>query len=89
MALAALLIAAAFINPYTEGTTFCLIERAGIDFCPGNGLGRSISLAYRGEFTDSFRMHPVGMAAVLIIMVRITSILRRNVKQYQPTETDS
>jgi hypothetical protein len=78
-----LLISAALINPYSGGVSFCLLDMAGFSFCPGTGLGRSIALFYRGNITESFQMHPAGIAAVLIIMGRIGSILHRNYQLYQ------
>jgi len=78
-----ILAVAAFINPYSEGISFCLLDLAGFSFCPGTGLGRSIALFFRGNFMESFQMHPAGIAAVLIIMGRIGSILYRNLQIYQ------
>jgi hypothetical protein len=82
LALTGLLVAAAAINPYSPGASFCLFDAAGIEYCPGEGLGRSIAHLFRGNFYESVQAHPVGFAAVLIIMIRVGSILHRN-RQYQ------
>jgi hypothetical protein len=69
----------ALINPYAGGhLPLCVFDLAGIDFCPGCGLGMSISLLFHGDFAASFSAHPLGIAAVLILVSRITSLLFRN-----------
>ncbi|WP_445263753.1 DUF2752 domain-containing protein [Rhodohalobacter sp. 8-1] len=67
-----------FLNPYENGQTLCLFEIAGITFCPGEGFGRSVALMARGEWIESFRMHPLGIPGSAIIMHRIYSIIIRN-----------
>jgi len=78
IALALGLLLAASIVPGSDEPTFCLFNRSGIDFCPGCGLGRSISLAFRGQLTASFQMHPAGILAIFILLYRIVSIHIRN-----------
>ncbi|SRR6056297_285398 len=78
IALATGLMLAAAIVPGADEPTFCLFNRAGVDFCPGCGLGRSISLAFSGQLTASFQMHPAGILAIFILLYRIVSILIRN-----------
>lgn len=68
----------ALMDPLNSKTTFCLFERAGITFCPGEGLGRSIAFLFRGDVNASFASHPAGIPAVLILLGRIFSILKRN-----------
>lgn len=68
----------ALLNPYENSPTLCLFEHAGITFCPGEGFGRSIALFARGEWLESFFMHPLGIPGVAVIMHRIYSILKRN-----------
>ncbi len=78
MALAVALILAAAIEPGAEEPTFCLFNLAGVDFCPGCGLGRSMALAFRGELSASFQMHPAGILAIFILLYRIITIHIRN-----------
>jgi len=78
IALALGLMLAATIVPGADEPTFCLFNRSGVDFCPGCGLGRSISLAFSGQLTASFQMHPAGILAIFILLYRIFSILIRN-----------
>ncbi len=80
MALTAGLLLMAFLDPFGSGTTLCLFERAGFSYCPGEGLGRSVALAFRGELQASFQLHPAGIAAILILTGRILSIFYRNHK---------
>lgn len=68
------LVLMATMNPYTTGKTFCLIERAGIPFCPGHGLGHSIAFLFRGEFALAFKSNFFGPFAVIILSHRIITI---------------
>lgn len=66
------LLAPIFIDPNAGNhLNLCLFNRLGIDFCPGCGLGRSIAFLYRGDIASSFSAHPLGMAAVAMISIRI------------------
>jgi len=78
LALATGLILLALMDPLTQAQTLCPIERLGFEYCPGEGLGQSISHAFRGDFVASFYSHPAGIAAILIITGRIFAILHRN-----------
>lgn len=69
------LVAPAIIDAGGEAHyTFCLFSNLGITWCPGCGLGESISWLYRGEIERSFLAHPLGVPAVLVILWRIISI---------------
>lgn len=72
------LLAMVLLNPYENGNTLCIFEIAGFDFCPGEGFGRSVALMARGAWIESFRMHPLGIPGVLIIVHRIYSVFQRN-----------
>ena len=67
----------AFIEP-DGGTHFswCLFSNAGIEWCPGCGLGESIAWLYRGEIIASLRAHPLGFVTVIILSWRAISIFR-------------
>ncbi|HEX6179698.1 MAG TPA: DUF2752 domain-containing protein [Chitinophagaceae bacterium] len=69
------LLIPAFIEP--GGNThfsLCLFKNAGIDWCPGCGLGESIALFYRGNIAGSLHAHPLGIIAVLILLWRTFTI---------------
>ncbi|MEE9431003.1 MAG: DUF2752 domain-containing protein [Melioribacteraceae bacterium] len=68
-----------FINPYQlNHFSFCAFKLIGIDYCPGCGIGRSISMLYRGDIFGSINMHPLGIFALAIIFYRIVTLLQKN-----------
>lgn len=79
------LTAMALLNPYAESASFCIIDRMGFGFCPGTGLGRSIALLFRGEFSASLEMNILGIPALLIISSRVAKIWKRNLNIYGDT----
>jgi len=56
--------------------TLCPLRNIGISGCPGCGLGRSVSYALHGHFSESFQMHFAGMPAVLILLFRVFSLFK-------------
>lgn len=79
------LILLAFMNPEDAGTSLCFFEWAGIDFCPGEGLGHSISYTFRGDLTSAFHAHMAGPAAVFILTARIIYLLKNLYKESKLT----
>lgn len=69
--IAAFLLLAIVDLSASSHVSICPMSNMGFDFCPGCGLGRSISLLFRGEFVRSFQMHPLGFFAVLVLSMRI------------------
>ncbi len=66
------LVLLAFMDPKTDiHYSFCLFKFMGLKFCPGCGLGHSISFLFHGQLKNSFSAHPLGVFAVLIILFRI------------------
>lgn len=51
--------------------SLCFFKYAGLSWCPGCGLGHSISYLFHGDWRASFHAHPLGLPAVLIILYRI------------------
>jgi hypothetical protein len=51
----------------------------GFKFCPGCGLGHSISYLFHGDIQESFSTHPLGIFAVIIILCRIYNLFRLNI----------
>ncbi|MEX0843662.1 MAG: DUF2752 domain-containing protein [Balneolaceae bacterium] len=68
------LILLGIMNPENFGTSLCLFEFAGIDFCPGEGLGHSIAYTFRGDFSSAMKANMAGPAAILILSLRILHI---------------
>ena len=70
-----------FINPYQQQYfSFCPFHNLGIEFCPGCGLGRSISFFYHLDIINSIKTHPLGIAAFFIISHRIYFLIKVNLK---------
>jgi hypothetical protein len=55
----------------------CPLAMAGFDWCPGCGLGRSVSFIFRGDFESSFQSHPLGIAAVIILSFRVIQLTKK------------
>jgi hypothetical protein len=62
--------------------SLCPLKNAGLSFCPGCGLGRSISLLFQGDLLASFRTHPLGIFAVIILSFRIANLTKHYIKHY-------
>lgn len=80
------LVALALTSPEGSHFTLCPLATLGFDFCPGCGLGRSITLLFHGRFADSFAMHPLGAFAVLVVLHRMYVSIRNPLKQSNRNE---
>ena len=69
-------------HPGESHFTICPLANLGIEFCPGCGLGASISYLFRGDFILSIQSHPLGIFALIIITLRIISIIKNNWRRY-------
>jgi hypothetical protein len=70
---------------HTPGEThyaICPINNMGFDFCPGCGLGNSISLFFQGEMYNSFLSHPLGLLALTVLIIRIIQLIKNNWSNY-------
>lgn len=71
------LIGLGIFGPSMEGhVTFCIPTLLGFDGCWGCGIGRSIGHALHGDFVRSWNAHPLGMPAIVILLIRIVTLLR-------------
>ncbi|MEE9449256.1 MAG: DUF2752 domain-containing protein [Ignavibacteriaceae bacterium] len=79
----AALIFLALIEP-AESThfTICPFSVMGFDFCPGCGLGRSVSYVLHGEITNSLSLHPLGIFALIVLTTRVISLIKINWSNY-------
>lgn len=50
--------------------TLCPLRNAGFQFCPGCGLGKSISLIFNGYYLSAFSTHPLGLFAIIVLSYR-------------------
>jgi len=55
--------------------TICPLSLSGIKYCPGCGLGKSISALLNGDFRQSLQYHYLGIPALIIILMRIKSLI--------------
>jgi hypothetical protein len=66
------LIALAVADPTAQPHySLCPFKLLGITWCPGCGLGHSISFLFHGDLKSSFQAHWLGVPAVIIILYRI------------------
>lgn len=64
------------LDPYGSHYSLCPLHHLGIEWCPGCGLGRAISLLMKGEISASWALHPLGGFALAVILYRILEILK-------------
>ena len=62
------------MHPDIETPTLCIFRWLNINHCPGCGLGHSMHYAMHLQFAASFKHHPMGIVAVLIILNRIKQL---------------
>lgn len=62
--------------------TICPLHHLGIEFCPGCGLGRSISFLFHGNFRQSLATHPLGIFAVIVLSFRIIQLTKNYLYPY-------
>lgn len=76
----------AFMDPANTQQSLCLLHNLGVESCPGCGLGHSVSSAFHGDFDGSFRQHPLGLAAIVLLSFRSFQVFYQNIK-YQLLKT--
>lgn len=85
------LIALAAMSPDTDGTSFCLFDFFGFPYCPGEGLGHSISYTFRGDLSSAFEENIAGPIAVVVLTLRIMYLVNKNVilpNRFMEEQTD-
>jgi hypothetical protein len=79
---AAALIALAIANPTDQSHfSLCPLKLMGITWCPGCGLGHSISFLFHGDIKDSFHAHWLGIPALGMILYRIYVLVRMRIEE--------
>ncbi len=68
------LLLLAIMPPTDAHYSLCPLNAVGINFCPGCGLGHSISWLFHGNLTASFNSHPLGIFAVIVLISRIIKL---------------
>jgi len=75
------LICLAFTNPNGQAHfSLCPLKLLGFKWCPGCGLGHSISFLFRGDIRSSLQAHWLGIPALVIIVYRICVLARLRLK---------
>jgi len=73
------LLLLALMDPNTtSGPGLCLLENMGFSYCPGDGLGHSISFIFRGEFDNALEANMLGPFAFIILSGRIFYLISQN-----------
>jgi len=73
----------AFIHsPGSTHFSICIIKYLGFDFCPGCGLGNSVSYIFHGDIYNSIITHPLGLFALIILAARIIYLIKNNWRRY-------
>jgi hypothetical protein len=66
-----------WIDPYgPRHFTLCPLDNLGLEWCPGCGLGRAMSLLSKGDIQASWSMHPLAMFAFAVIAYRIIELIK-------------
>ncbi len=68
------LLALALSNPLHSHFSICPLALAGINWCPGCGLGHAISFALQGRITAALQSHPLSLFALAVIFHRILQL---------------
>ena len=68
------LLALAFSDPNKTHFILCPLRLMGIAWCPGCGIGHSISFLMRGDVGASFHAHWLGIPALLILLYRVYTL---------------
>jgi len=70
------LMALWWMDPHGNHFSLCPLHHLGMEWCPGCGLGRSMSLLMKGEIAASWNRHPLGGFALAVILHRIFEIIK-------------
>lgn len=61
----------------------CPLAAMGLEWCPGCGIGRSITHLFHGNIVESWRQHWFGVPALLILIYRIGTLGNANFRNYK------
>jgi len=74
----------AAINPAaTDHFELCVFKWLGLTFCPGCGLGHSISWLLHGNLSRSWEQHPLGVLALAVLIHRMYTLLKNNFNPFK------
>ena len=69
-------------DPTVQHFTLCPLKNLGFDFCPGCGLGTSVSHLLHGELRQSWQAHPLGIFAVIVLSLRIIKLSKQHIQSH-------
>ncbi|OYT14977.1 MAG: hypothetical protein B7C24_15505 [Bacteroidetes bacterium 4572_77] len=69
--------------------TLCPLANLGFDFCPGCGLGRSVSYFLHFQLKESLQTHPLGIVAIIILCYRIITLVKLNIMIYKKNKINN
>ena len=75
------LILLATSDPHQHHFSLCPLANLGITWCPGCGLGRSITALFHGDVNASLTHHWFGIPAIMVISYRIFQLAKGLVKK--------
>ena len=78
------LVVLTVMQPERPYVSFCPLKWIGVPFCPGCGLGRSVSYLLHGNFSASWQLHKLGLPALLILGHRSITLA---IDQYKTIKT--
>jgi len=84
--IAALVLLASMDPTKSTHYSFCIFKFFGVSFCPGCGLGHSISYLFHGNISASFSAHPLGIFALAVILARIFRLSRLHLFSHLQTK---
>lgn len=74
----------AMMDPHNNAHfSLCIFKFLGLSFCPGCGLGHSISFLFHGNINASLQAHPLGIFALIIIIIRIFKLSFLSLKNHK------
>ena len=71
------LLMLALSDPSVDHYTLCPLANLGFTWCPGCGLGHSITALFHFQITNSFQYHWFGIPATLILLNRMWQLSRK------------
>ncbi|MCO6496709.1 MAG: DUF2752 domain-containing protein [Chitinophagaceae bacterium] len=73
-----------YLMPFGSDVSLCPVKPLGSPYCPGCGIGNAINAALHLRFTESISMHPMGIAATIILLHRILILFKKSFLNQQP-----
>src|SRR5215217_1603038 len=83
LALVMLGVATPMEHGHLHHFSLCPLASVGIEWCPGCGLGRSVTQLMHGNFAESWKYHWLGLPALLMIVYRIVELIKLNIKAFK------